>query len=495
MAPNNGVTGEPILPSPSVYMTIAAFTAVAWYNVIELNIQVFLTFKRHRGLYFWSLLISSYGCALHALGFVLKFFTITTNSFLSVTIITIGWYAMVTGQSVVLYSRLHLVVRERRTLRLVLTMIIVDAIFFHIPTTVLTYGANSNDPLRFTSAFNVMEKLQMTAFCIQEFIISGLYVFSTIKLLRPVYHGKTRKVMTQLIWINLIIIAMDLILLAMMYDDRYEIEATLKPMVYSIKLKLEFAVLNQLMTLANASVRNTASLELDEDGQPRRPSTGKPSLWSRARRRSETNTTTSRNYSSHATARFPQPKWIPSLDRNCIVKTEHVEISSDPNIYTNPAAALQRTTTSTVMHNGPAHDGLGGLTSTNYVPPHNYINPHPGQPVSHSFSFSRCNSTRNSSQPFRETLKPPPAILAGTGVLRSQRPSVTDWATSPDVDDDSTSPTSSEIQLDPYHGNLTSHNKSRSLDCKDRSTNMSFMTSALETKDDVDDGKSTTKST
>jgi len=463
MESDNGMTGEHILPSPSIYMTIAAFTAIAWYNVIELNVQVFLTFKRHRGLYFWSLLISSYGCVLHALGFVLKFFTITTNQYLSVTIITIGWYAMVTGQAVVLYSRLHLVVREQRTLRLVLAMIITDAICFHIPTTVLTYGTNSHDKSdTFTKAFNIVEKLQMTAFCIQEFIISSIYVYATVKLLRPVYHGKTRKVMTHLIWINLIIIAMDVVLLAMEYDNRYEIEATLKPMVYSIKLKLEFAVLNQLMTLANASVRNTTTLELDQEDKTGHPSSGKPSLWDRARRRSESTATTSRTYSSHATGRFPQPKWMPSLDRNCIVKTEHVEVSSDPsNIFTNPAAALHRPTTANSMLNGPAHDGQGGLMGTTYVVAH------PPQ-------------ARDSSQPFRDTLRPTPVHLSSTGVLRSTRPSVSDWAGGPD--DESESPTSSEIQLDPYHGSLRSI-RERNPDSKEKQTGMDFMTSALELKD------------
>lgn len=145
-------------------MAIAAFTAVAWYNVAELNVQVFLTFKRHRGLYFWSLIISSYGCVLHALGFLLKFFELTTNTYLSVTIITIGWYCMVTGQAVVLYSRLHLVVREQKVLRGILTMIIIDAICFHIPTTVLTYGSNASPDANntFTQAFAIVERLQVS---------------------------------------------------------------------------------------------------------------------------------------------------------------------------------------------------------------------------------------------------------------------------------------------------------------------------------------------
>lgn len=39
-------------------MTIAAFCAIAWYNTIELQVRIFLRFKRYKGLYFWSLLLS-----------------------------------------------------------------------------------------------------------------------------------------------------------------------------------------------------------------------------------------------------------------------------------------------------------------------------------------------------------------------------------------------------------------------------------------------------
>jgi hypothetical protein len=47
---------------------------------------------------------------------------------------------MVTGQSLVLYSRLHLLVRDSRKLKWILYMIITDVFLFHIPTTVFTFG-------------------------------------------------------------------------------------------------------------------------------------------------------------------------------------------------------------------------------------------------------------------------------------------------------------------------------------------------------------------
>ncbi|KAL8638097.1 MAG: hypothetical protein Q9228_004714 [Teloschistes exilis] len=491
---DDGTTGHKISFHLATVMAIAAFTAVAWYNVMELNIQVFLTFKRHRGLYFWSLLISSYGCVLHALGFLLKFFGLAYPVYISVTIITIGWYAMVTGQAVVLYSRLHLVVREQKVLRGILAMIIVDAICFHIPTTVLTYGSNSPDPDRYGKPFNVVEKLQMTAFCIQEFIISGVYVYSTIRLLRPVYHGRTRKVMMQLIWINSIIIAMDVVLLGMEYSNFYQIEATLKAMVYSIKLKLEFAVLNQLMTLANSSVSNHQKLDIHDDGEGQgqtrerkarsksldylskfhypRPSSKPP-----ARRYAPHSSSHQSKVKAYNEAEFDDvmnqnhKKWVPSLDRNRLIDTKMVEhgAESELDVFTNPAAVFRPR--EHVPPGFPPHDGLGGIPSPKSTPPLTGSTLHPGS----------SSHNRRAPPPPHLKLQHDPQVLPN-GLLRSNRPSVSDWAHGPDSQSE-ISPNSDEIGLDPYESRFAqpkspgSVRKGRGM--AERSMGMEFMTSAL----------------
>jgi uncharacterized membrane protein YesL len=73
----------------------------------------------------------------------MKFFQVWKNNYVSVAFITIGWYAMVTGQSLVLYSRLHLVVHDKQRIKWVLYMIIIDVFLFHVPTTVLTFGVGA----------------------------------------------------------------------------------------------------------------------------------------------------------------------------------------------------------------------------------------------------------------------------------------------------------------------------------------------------------------
>lgn len=58
--------------------------------------------------------------------------------------------------------------------------------------------------------------------------------------------------MLHLIYVNILIIFMDITLLCTEYADLYEIQITFKGTLYSIKLRLEFAVLNSLMSLTRS---------------------------------------------------------------------------------------------------------------------------------------------------------------------------------------------------------------------------------------------------
>ena len=247
-----GVTGA-LAYDPLQYCILAAGTAVAWVYTVELDLVILYTFRRRKGLYFWSLLISSWGCSLHALGFILKFL-VGTSWLVDLPFIELGWTMMVTGQALVLYSRLHLVVRKPRTLNFVLSLITFNAIALHIPTIIFTYGSNSPNASFWVHKFNVMERIQLAGFCIQEFIISTIYIVSTVRLLGAIYHSMTRKIMFQLILINSICIGMDVVLIGLEFTNNYVGEASIKPMIYAIKLKLEFAVLNQLMGLTKAGL-------------------------------------------------------------------------------------------------------------------------------------------------------------------------------------------------------------------------------------------------
>ncbi|KAK4998062.1 hypothetical protein LTR66_002644 [Elasticomyces elasticus] len=249
VTPTSGITGGYRGDNANIVRAMTAFTAVAWYNSIELVVLVFVVFKRYAGLYFWSLLITSSSISVYALGAWMKMVQLTDVDLLSVTLSTVGWMVMVTGQSLVLWSRLHIVTQNERLLKAVLWMIVIDAVLLYIPTAVLTYGSNTSAAHSFLPAYAVVEKVQMTVFSVQEFIISGVYLWEVGKILRASPDMSTRKIMYELVVINVAIIILDIALLSVEFVDLYQIETTLKGMVYSIKLKLEFGVLSKLVKI------------------------------------------------------------------------------------------------------------------------------------------------------------------------------------------------------------------------------------------------------
>lgn len=245
--------GRSHIRNDATLITVICFCVIALYNVLELLVIIFTTFKKRGGLYFWSFLVSTLGISLNSSGYLVRSLQESgQKNIIYSTLIVVGWCSMVTGQSVVLYSRLHLVLRNLVKLRMVLLMIITNAIVCHIPVTVLVYGANSNNPDLYLGPYSIYEKIQITVFFLQELIISGLYIYQTIRILKPEgnIRGKAgRQIMAHLIYVNTVIVVLDITILALEYAGLYDIQTAYKSMVYSIKLKLEFGILNELVEL------------------------------------------------------------------------------------------------------------------------------------------------------------------------------------------------------------------------------------------------------
>ncbi|KAL8711664.1 MAG: hypothetical protein Q9225_007088 [Loekoesia sp. 1 TL-2023] len=392
--------------SPVDYCVLAAATAVAWVFVVELDLTILLTFRRRGGLYFWSLLISSWGCVLHGLGFILSFL-VGSPWTVTLPFIEIGWVTMVTGQAFVLFSRLHLVVRSDRILRYLLWLIIVDACAFHIPTIVFTVGKNSPHPDPWIPKFDIMERIQLVGFCLQEFLISTLYIVYTVRILGSVYHSMTRKVMLQLILINLLCIGMDIVLIVLEFTGKYVGEASIKPMIYAIKLKLEFTVLNQLMGLSKAGFTEGArwmgngiashhSHELKDrtfnsSVDPEAPPPRKPNNWSSAPRGTRGSVTAGRSMAAEAD--------------NHIFKTQDIEVVTE----TAPATKQSSTSSSSTAVTGAGISptavteppskvkALIGSASNVYLPGRNARHSKPEASRSQSPSESEKEIIRSSS--------------------------------------------------------------------------------------------------
>ncbi|KAJ6086819.1 hypothetical protein N7467_005733 [Penicillium canescens] len=239
---------------------VSVFTTIAYYNVIELLILCFTRFKKRRDVYFWTLLVATLGIIPYNLGFMLKLFNVIHNNNISLTFTSIGWYCMVTGQSMVLWSRLHLLVQNRKLLRGILYVIIIDAFVLHIPTTVLAFGTNApSHPKEFVRGYEIMERIQLIGFCIQEILLSVLYIWETVKFLKLHVRNRYWGILHQLLVINVLIILMDASFVAVQYAGFYAIQVTFKALVYSIKLKLEYAILGKLVKAVNAKRKTTES--------------------------------------------------------------------------------------------------------------------------------------------------------------------------------------------------------------------------------------------
>jgi len=243
---------------------LACLIGIAWYNAIELIVLCFATFKRYGGCYFWCLLIASFSIIPFGLGYLLIIYGIYTNEF-PVVMELIAWVGMVTGQSLVLWSRLHLVVHSRRVLRACLAMIIIDAILFHIPASVLELGSHSNKSDLFNRAFNIFERIQLVAFSLQEAILSAIYSYEAVRLLNLRPRGHYRGTLLQLLFVNLAMIAMDAAIIGVQYSGLFDIHVTLKALAYSIKLKLEYAILGKLVHFTEMShSTNSAPTDLSD---------------------------------------------------------------------------------------------------------------------------------------------------------------------------------------------------------------------------------------
>ncbi|KAJ5544820.1 hypothetical protein N7535_006792 [Penicillium sp. DV-2018c] len=242
---------------------VACFLGIAWYNALELVVLCFTTFKRYGGCYFWSLLIASFSIIPFGLGYLLILFNIYANMF-PVAMELIAWVGMVTGQSLVLWSRLHLVCYNTSILHATLIMIITNAIVLHIPGAVLELGTHSNKSHLFRQGFDVFERIQLIGFSIQETILSVIYAWEAVRLLNLRTSGQNRGTLVQLIIVNVLMILMDAAIIAVQYSGLFAIHVTVKAFVYSVKLKLEYAILGKLVVMTEGGGSNSAPTDLSD---------------------------------------------------------------------------------------------------------------------------------------------------------------------------------------------------------------------------------------
>lgn len=231
---------------------VAVFLTIALANAIELIVLIFWTFHRYRGLYFCSMLVSVSGVILNSIGSILHYFNFGPL-WLGLPLLYTGFMIMVPPQSLVLYSRLYLVYYNDKVLRFLLYFIIVALVLLLVPDTVITYVTAALRTPPANLAYNIIERYQVTGFSLLEIALSLFYVYATAKLLRHSPEGKPRikQILYELLAINFITIGLDITFIILQYLNLNYLQICLKPLAYSIKLKLELAILGRLVAFTN----------------------------------------------------------------------------------------------------------------------------------------------------------------------------------------------------------------------------------------------------
>jgi hypothetical protein len=249
-----GTTMDPSTISFSGRIVITVFTSIALYNTIELVALISLTFKRRSGLYFWSLIVATGGTGFYSVAWILTDYDLVKKQEISTAMSIAGWNCMVTGESLVLYSRLHLLYAHKSKLRPVLAMIITTAIIVYIPGWVIVIGANSQGPSTgtFIYAYSLFEKIEIMIFTIQETILSAYYLVSCYRFwtadnLRT--SSKTRGMIIHLMLVNLVAIGLDSVFIYLEWAGKFLLQTAYKGFVYSVKLKIELSILTKLVEL------------------------------------------------------------------------------------------------------------------------------------------------------------------------------------------------------------------------------------------------------
>lgn len=253
---------EPPKWRPGEELAASAFVGITLYLIVETNIEIFRAFKKRQGLYFWSLQSGCVGILMTGVGIILKEWVSSETARiwpLNAFLLTVGWAIYCTAQSLVLYSRLHLVIQNDRILRYVFLMILFTILAFVIPTMVAVWPALNTSDSEMSSTWSprlaIIDRYTQIGYTVTESIISGLYIGSLSRLLKMKRNVRRQRVMLDLLYVNVTVIAFDILEVTLVYTNQIGLSHPVQIFSYIMKLRLEFFVLNQLMAIAARGLR------------------------------------------------------------------------------------------------------------------------------------------------------------------------------------------------------------------------------------------------
>ncbi|KAJ5267919.1 hypothetical protein N7478_010727 [Penicillium angulare] len=243
--------GAILLANMEIVEVVSMFSIGA-YNALETAIVTFNVFDRYRGLYFWSMQVASWGIVLHSISAMVRFVSQASGLAMSIPFLRMRW---------------------------ALWMIVINAVVLHIPMSILFLGIGQGNT-HFARAAAIYDRIQLTGFCIQDLVLCGTYIRKAARIMKPIMALRDcaeRRIMVHLVMVNAFVLVLNLLLVIAEYKIHF-IQISLKTVVYSIKLKLEFTVLNRLRSLVKSDLSNELESPTSRHFSHRNHSSGATSL-------------------------------------------------------------------------------------------------------------------------------------------------------------------------------------------------------------------------
>ena len=204
---------------------------------------------------------------IDSIGVIIKYFDPDSEPLWPVytLFILVGWTMYAPAQLLVLYSRLHLINQNRKLQRWVLILIVAVACLTIIPTWPFAWMAYNPYDKHLTSLYSprlaTLDRCLQLAYTAVEIMISSTYVWSLLKLLNLKSSVRQRRVMTDLIYVIIMGVCLDLLSVILVFLNQLGSSHPVQTFSYALKLKLEFVVLNQLMAVAARGLKKESFAE------------------------------------------------------------------------------------------------------------------------------------------------------------------------------------------------------------------------------------------
>lgn len=253
----------------AAFFFIYGTQAIALYMSCELILETLLRFKSWTSLYFWSLIVGACGVSVFT---VINIVINTLEPFGSDAMNALTFVAtccVTTGYSMVLYSRLHTIDRDRHStfLRLLLALIVVSAIGLRIPQIALM-AIIDNANVATPRLIMLSDRIWYTdyGFVFSEMLLSSIYIWwfygyldDLPHNLKAAFQSVRRQTLAWLVMCFMVNCALGVVQMVII-DKQWRLLGDIYwTTSYAIKLKLEFVVLNQLTKVTEAK-RNVLAL-------------------------------------------------------------------------------------------------------------------------------------------------------------------------------------------------------------------------------------------